>query len=102
VLRGTRGAAAHIRRGRRLTILVGAGVSAASGVPTFVWEWVRLAPGDGRVLPPNAAPDVIAWWSARMDGCRVITQNVDDLHVRASTAGLIRLRGSLWEPRVLG
>ena len=29
----------------------------------------------------------------------VITQNVDDLHVRAGTRGLIRLHGSLWELR---
>jgi len=28
---------------------------------------------------------------------RIITQNVDDLHVRAGTRDLIRLHGSLWE-----
>ena len=27
----------------------------------------------------------------------MITQNVDDLHVRAGTPGLIRLHGSIWE-----
>ena len=27
----------------------------------------------------------------------MITQNVDDLHVRAGTLGLVRLHGSLWE-----
>jgi NAD-dependent SIR2 family protein deacetylase len=30
---------------------------------------------------------------------RVITQNVDDLHLRAGTLDLIRLHGSLWESK---
>jgi NAD-dependent deacetylase len=46
---------------------------------------------------PNAAHDVLASWASRLTGCRVITQNVDDLHLRAGTEGLIRLHGSLWE-----
>jgi NAD-dependent deacetylase len=45
---------------------------------------------------PNAAHDVLARWSQH-DGFRLITQNVDDLHVRAGTRGLVRLHGSLWE-----
>jgi len=113
----------RVRRASRLTILTGAGVSAASGVPTFrgaaglwrqfraedlatpgafrrdpmlVWEWYASRREMVASCQPNAAHDVIAWWSARMDGCRVITQNVDDLHIRAGTARLIRLHGSLW------
>jgi NAD-dependent deacetylase len=39
---------------------------------------------------------VLAAWTARHRGWRVITQNVDDLHVRAGTRNLIRLHGSLW------
>jgi len=39
---------------------------------------------------------VIAAWSRR-PGCRVVTQNVDDLHVRAGTSALVRLHGSIWE-----
>jgi NAD-dependent deacetylase len=27
----------------------------------------------------------------------VLTQNVDDLHLRAGTAGLVRMHGSIWE-----
>jgi NAD-dependent deacetylase len=29
--------------------------------------------------------------------CRVVTQNVDDLHLRAGTRDLVRLHGSIWE-----
>jgi NAD-dependent deacetylase len=118
----------RIRRAERLTILTGAGVSAASGVPTFrsagglwrafraeqlatpeafaadpalVWEWYawrREVVGGCR---PNAAHDVIARWSRR-PGCTVVTQNVDDLHVRAGTERLVHLHGSLWELRCAG
>jgi NAD-dependent deacetylase len=113
----------RIRRADRLTILTGAGVSAASGVPTFrgagglwrqfraeqlataaafaadpvlVWEWYAWRREVvGRCLP-NAAHDVIARWS-RQPGCTVVTQNVDDLHLLAGTERLVRLHGSLWE-----
>jgi NAD-dependent deacetylase len=122
--------AARLRAARRITILTGAGVSAASGVPTFrgagglwrnfraedlatpdafrrnpglVWEWYAWRREMIAACQPNAAHAVIARWSAgsgerRHDqSCTVITQNVDDLHVRAGTAGLIRLHGSIWE-----
>ena len=45
---------------------------------------------------PNAAHDVIAAWSQK-PGCQVVTQNVDDLHLRAGTRSLIRIHGSIWE-----
>jgi len=113
----------RLRDAHRVTILTGAGVSAASGVPTFrggdglwrnfrpedlataaafrrdpflVWEWYRWRRGRIAQCEPNAAHHVIAAWSTR-DGCRVVTQNVDDLHVRAGTARLVRLHGSIWE-----
>ncbi len=115
--------AARIRDAKRLTILTGAGVSAASGVPTFrgagglwrqyraedlatpeaftrdprlVWEWYAWRREMIAACEPNAAHHVIAAWSQR-DGCRVVTQNVDDLHVRAGTRDLIRIHGSIWE-----
>jgi NAD-dependent deacetylase len=115
--------AARIRDAGRLTILTGAGVSAASGVPTFrgtnglwrnyrpedlatpqafardphtVWEWYAWRRELIAGCRPNAAHDVIARWSTR-PGCRVITQNVDDLHLAAGTRDLIRLHGSIWE-----
>ena len=115
--------AARIRGAKRLTILTGAGVSAASGVPTFrgpdglwrqhrpeelatprafardprlVWEWYAWRRETIAACRPNTAHDVIAGWSQR-PGCRVVTQNVDDLHVRAGTRALVRIHGSIWE-----
>ena len=116
--------AARLRRAARVTMLTGAGVSAASGVPTFrgsgglwrqfraedlatpgafsrdpvlVWEWYAWRRQVIASCRPNAAHDVIARWCHEFDRCIVITQNVDDLHVRAGTANLLRVHGSLWE-----
>jgi NAD-dependent deacetylase len=115
--------AERIRLATRLTILTGAGVSAASGVPTFrgqdglwrqfraedlatpeafardprlVWEWYDWRRGLIAGCRSNPAHDVIAAWSKR-SGTTVITQNVDDLHLTAGTDGLIRIHGSIWE-----
>jgi NAD-dependent deacetylase len=132
--------AERIRSAERLTILTGAGVSAASGVPTFrgpdglwgrhrpeelatpeafirdpdlVWEWYAWRRTRIAACRPNAAHAVIARWShgatargdlspesdrgtGRLDVV-VVTQNVDDLHSRAGTRGLVRMHGSIWE-----
>ena len=103
--------------------MTGAGVSAASGVPTFrgpqglwrqyrpedlatpeafardphlVWEWYAMRRDAIARCPPNAAHDVIGKW-ARERSAIVITQNVDDLHVRVHTPNLVRIHGSIWE-----
>lgn len=116
--------ARRLYHARRLSILTGAGVSAASGVPTFrgagglwrnfkpeelatpdafrrdpalVWEWYDWRRQTIAACEPNAAHRVIAEWSQRNPGWTVVTQNVDDLHVRAGTRNLIRLHGSIWE-----
>ena len=118
----------RIGTARRLTILTGAGVSAASGVPTcrgsqglwrqprpedlatvaafrrdplLVWEWYASRRAVVAACEPNPAHHAIARLSRR-DGCAVVTQNVDELHLRAGTQGLVRLHGSLWEMRCLG
>lgn len=115
--------AARINAAKRLTILTGAGVSAASGVPTFrgegglwrqyraedlatpqafarnprlVWEWYAWRREKIAGCRPNAAHAAIASWS-QDPRCRVVTQNVDDLHVRAGTRELVRMHGSIWE-----
>ena len=123
---------ARIREARRLTILTGAGVSAGSGVPTFrgadglwkqyratdlatpeafarnprlVWEWYAWRREKIAACRPNRAHEVLAAWTMRNPHCHLVTQNVDDLHVRAAShlrAGhgaerLIRLHGSIWE-----
>ena len=120
---GLEALAERIGGARRLTILTGAGVSAASGVPTFrgpgglwrrhrpedlatpgafardpalVWEWYAWRRAMVAACRPNPAHEVIAEWSHR-PGCQVVTQNVDDLHLVAGTERLVRLHGSIWE-----
>ncbi len=116
--------ASRLRAASSVTVLTGAGVSAASGVPTFrgagglwrnysasdlatpqafardpmtVWEWYAWRREQIATCRPNAAHDVLARWTDTYDCWRVVTQNVDDLHVRAGTRGLVRLHGSIWE-----
>ncbi len=107
-----------------MSVLTGAGVSAASGVPTFrgadglwkerraldlatpeafareprvVWEWYDWRRQAIAACAPNAAHRVLAAWSRRLPGFTLITQNVDGLHERAGTADTLRLHGSIWE-----
>ena len=112
----------RLRAARRITVVTGAGVSAASGVPTFrgagglwrsfrpeelatagafardphlVWEWYDWRRGLIAACAPNAAHDVLARWSQRA-GFTLITQNVDGLHEAAGTRDVIRFHGSIW------
>jgi NAD-dependent deacetylase len=112
----------RLTRAGRITVLTGAGVSAASGVPTFrgagglwrnrqaqqlatpeafehdaalVWEWYAWRRQVISGCAPNAAHETIARWSER-PGFTLVTQNVDGLHERAGTRGIIRYHGSIW------
>jgi NAD-dependent deacetylase len=114
--------ARRIAAARRLTVVTGAGVSAASGVPTFrgpeglwksfrpedlatpqafardpglVWEWYDWRRTRIAACRPNAAHHVLAEWSGRV-GFTLITQNVDGLHERAGTQHIVRYHGSIW------
>jgi NAD-dependent deacetylase len=110
---------------RRVTVVTGAGVSAASGVPTFrgdgglwrsfraedlatpsafrrdprlVWEWYEWRRAIIAACQPNAAHHAIASWSRR-PGFTLVTQNVDGLHERAGTSSVLRYHGSIWHLR---
>ena len=116
--------AARIAGASRVTVLTGAGVSAASGVPTFrgpgglwkdfrpeelatpeafardpktVWEWYDWRRQLVARCRPNRAHEVLAAWSRRLSGFMLVTQNVDGLHERAGTENVIRFHGSIWE-----
>jgi NAD-dependent deacetylase len=106
----------------RITVVTGAGVSAASGVPTFrgpgglwrnrqatqlatpeafrhdpvlVWEWYAWRRSVIAGCEPNAAHHAIARWS-QSPGFTLVTQNVDGLHERAGTRHVVRYHGSIW------
>jgi NAD-dependent deacetylase len=114
----------RLRAASRVTVVTGAGVSAASGIPTFrgpggiwrnfrperlataeafaedprlVWEWYAWRRGLVARASPNRAHEVLAAWSRRYGGFALVTQNVDGLHERAGTRNVVRFHGSLWE-----
>lgn len=96
-----------LRSAESAVALTGAGVSAASGVPTFrgedglwkdyrpeelatpgafeddprlVWEWYAWRRRQVRGCEPNAAHRALARWTVRRRDVLLVTQNVDDLH----------------------
>jgi NAD-dependent deacetylase len=118
--------ALRVSKARRVTALTGAGVSAASGVPTFrgsgglwrqfkpedlatpgaferdphlVWQWYAWRRELISRSQPNRAHEVLARWSLSRPGFTLVTQNVDDLHQAAGARDVIRLHGSIWQVR---
>jgi NAD-dependent protein deacetylase/lipoamidase len=116
--------AARLKSAARITVLTGAGISAASGVPTFrgpqglwrtfrpedlatpeafardptlVWEWYDWRRQQIAGCRPNAGHAVLAAWSTRLPLFELITQNVDGLHERAGTHDVVRMHGSIWQ-----
>ncbi|MDQ7800954.1 MAG: NAD-dependent deacylase [Armatimonadota bacterium] len=116
-----------IERAHRVAVLTGAGISAASGIPTFrgpggLWEGVRpeeLATPEAYARDPQRVWSWYAWryrlaYQARPnrahellvqlerdkgDGFLLVTQNVDGLHARAGSQRLVELHGSLHRAR---
>ena len=118
--------ASRLDHARSVTVITGAGVSAPSGVPTFrgdhglwnnrrpedlatpqafasapemIWEWYNWRRELVAECQPNAAHQILAKWSSAAIPATIITQNVDGLHERAGTTGVIRFHGSIWELR---
>lgn len=112
----------RLRPDARITVLTGAGVSAASGVPTFrgadglwknfrpetlatadafsrdpklVWEWYAWRRARIASCEPNAAHHALADWSRRFPNFTLITQNVDGLHESAFATAASRPAGPL-------
>lgn len=113
----------------KVAALTGAGISAASGVPTFrgsdgmwknhavqqlaspstfahqpalVWEWYGWRRNIVRRAHPNAAHHALLQLAARVERVAIITQNVDGLHQRHGlppNLDLVELHGSLWRVR---
>ena len=110
----------RLTRETRITVLTGAGVSAASGVPTFrgadglwknfrpetlataeafgrdpklVWEWYAWRRSLIAACDPNPAHRVLAEWSLRFPNFKLITQNVDGLHESAFAKAAARQAG---------
>ena len=115
----------------RALVITGAGVSAESGIPTFrgkdgywrnldpaklatpeaftknpklVWEWYRERRQRIRDAQPNPAHQAIVKLGAHADEFLLVTQNVDDLHLRAESEGqrlspekIVQIHGDIFE-----
>src|ERR1700685_1991008 len=111
----------------RVFVLTGAGVSAESGLRTFrdqgglweghrvedvatpeawhadaaqVWRFYSERRRSGHLAQPNPAHIALAELEARLgDRFFLCTQNVDDLHERAGSVGLVHMQGGLAQCR---
>jgi len=109
----------------RIAVLTGAGVSAASGIPTFrdaaggLWQQYRAEDlatphafaRDPRLVwefydhrrqmmagcLPNPAHSVLAEMEARLPGFTLVTQNIDGLHTLAGSKRVLHLHGNIWQ-----
>lgn len=116
-----------LRQARHVLVLTGSGASAESGVPTFrdaqtglweqynpmdlatpeafledpalIWRWYRWR----RELVAKAAPNpghfAIAELARIAPELTLITQNVDGLHQRAGSSGVVEFHGNLFTDR---
>jgi NAD-dependent deacetylase len=117
----------RLRDAERLVVFTGAGVSAESGIATFrddlnglwarfdpaalatpeafardpalVWGWYEWRRMKVLRAQPNPAHRAIAELARQVPYLTLVTQNVDDLHERAGSTGVIHLHGSLHQPR---
>jgi NAD-dependent deacetylase len=117
----------------RVLVITGAGVSAESGIPTFrgkdgywrnldpaklatpeafannpklVWEWYHERRQRIRSAQPNQGHAAIVKLAVHADEFLLVTQNVDDLHLRAESKGIrlsrekiVQIHGDIFETR---
>ena len=111
-----------IQNSQRLFVVSGAGISAASGIPTFrgegglwrgfraeqlatvdafesdpaqVWEWYRWRRSICRAASPNAAHEALVALEEMLPAFFLATQNVDGLHREAGSLKQVELHGSI-------
>jgi NAD-dependent deacetylase len=111
-----------LREAERIAVLTGAGLSVASGLPTFrgkdglwrdyraedlatpqayardselVWSWYAMRFSMARAAQPNAAHLSLAALEERTEDFTLVTQNVDGLHARAGSKRVLELHGNL-------
>ena len=112
----------------RVLVITGAGVSAESGIPTFrgkdgywrnldptklatpeafardpnlVWDWYRERRQRIRKAQPNPAHRAIANLALQADEFLLLTQNVDDLHLRTGLPAekMVQIHGDIFMTR---
>lgn len=114
---------ASLRAAQHVFVLTGAGVSAESGLSTFrdgqsglwakyrpedlataeafqrnprlVWEWYAWRRQQAAQAEPNPAHRALVELARRVPGLTLVTQNVDGLHQRAGSEGVVELHGNI-------
>ena len=116
----------RLRTARRAVAFSGAGVSRESGLDTFrgagglwermrpeelatpeafradpgkVWRWYGWRYGTASGARPNPAHLALVRWETLFPSFALITQNVDGLHTRAGSRGLLEPHGTLLQAR---
>ena len=112
-----------LRSAQRVTVLTGAGVSQESGLRTFrdaadgvwkqykpeelaspgafardphmVWKWYAMRRQKIGAVQPNPGHYALVEMAVHIPEFHLITQNVDDLHRKAGSTGVIELHGNL-------
>ena len=120
-------AAAALRKARQVCVLTGAGISAESGIPTFrdaltglwakfspeelatpeaferdpkfVWDWYEFRRELIRKAEPNPGHFALAELAGRVPRFTLVTQNVDGLHQRAGSQGVLEYHGNILRDR---
>jgi NAD-dependent protein deacetylase/lipoamidase len=120
-------AADRLRSAHRLCVLTGSGISAESGIPTFrgaqtglwenfnphqlatpeaferdprlVWRWYEWRRELIAGAQPNAGHHALVEIAHRIPAMMLVTQNVDGLHQRAGSHGVIEFHGNIMRDR---
>jgi NAD-dependent deacetylase len=120
-------AADALRNARHVCVLTGAGISAESGIPTFrdaltglwekfrpedlatpeaferdpkfVWDWYEFRRELLRKAEPNPGHYALAELAGRVPKLTLVTQNVDGLHQRAGSRGVLEYHGNILRDR---
>jgi NAD-dependent deacetylase len=120
-------AAEALRAARHVCVLTGAGISAESGIPTFrealtglwerfspeelatpeaferdpkfVWDWYEYRRELVRRAEPNPGHRALADLARRVPRLTLVTQNVDGLHQRAGSPGVLEYHGNILRDR---
>ena len=113
----------RLRQAGSVVASTGAGTSAESGIATFrqaqtglwsrfrpedlatpeafeknpqrVWDWYQWRREQLSSVQPNPGHQALAQMADQLSGFTLITQNVDGLHQRAGSTGVIELHGSI-------
>jgi len=67
--------------------------------PKLVWEWYDWRRGVIAGAQPNAGHRALAELARRSPKFTLVTQNVDGLHDRAGSTGVLKVHGDIWTVR---